>query len=245
MIDVAAVEMGWSILAQVENNPYSQSILKQHFPNVPKFNDVQDFSGKRYAGLTDLVFGGFPCQPASHSGKRLGESDNRWQWPQMLRIIVESQTRWVVAENVYGLLTLDGGRALQGICADLENNGFQRPVVFDCTADTLGLQTVERHIWIVTEAIGERLQNDRLPQAPQLKNAPKKFPRGDTRKLRSWHLPESRVLGVGKRDSTTMERLKAIGNAVPPDMAFQVFRAIEKHRLLTAKPAEVGEDLPF
>ncbi len=224
--------MGWSILAQVENDPYCQGILRQHFPNVSKHSHVEDFSGKKYAGRTDIVFGGFPCQPASHSGKRRGEDDNRWLWPQMLRVAIESRTRWVVAENVFGLLTLDGSRALQRICADLENNGFQKPVIFDCTADTLGLQTLERHIWIVTEAVGQRLENDRIRTAPQLKNVPTKFPRSYQRELRSWHLPESRVLGVGERNTATMERLKAIGNAVPPDMAFQVFRAIEKYNSL-------------
>jgi len=227
MIDVAAIEMGWSILAQVENDAYCQDLLKQHFPNIPKYSHVEDFSGKKYAGRTDLVFGGFPCQPASHSGKRRGETDNRWLWPQMLRIAVESRTRWVVAENVYGLLTLDGGRVLQRICTDLENNGFQKPVIFDCTADTLGLQTLERHIWIITEATGERLENDRLWAASQFKNVPEKFSRGHQRELRSWHLPESRVLGVGERNPATLERLKAIGNAVPPNMAFQVFRTIQ------------------
>ena len=72
----------------------------------------------------DLICGGFPCQPVSHAGKRKGAADERWLWPEFLRIIREVRPRWVLAENVPGLLSMDSGRLFGGILRDLAESGY-------------------------------------------------------------------------------------------------------------------------
>ena len=72
----------------------------------------------------DVITAGVPCQPASQAGKRGGESDNRWLWPEALRVISEFHPRWAILENVYGFLTLDNGMAFDKVCVALEAEGY-------------------------------------------------------------------------------------------------------------------------
>jgi DNA (cytosine-5)-methyltransferase 1 len=73
----------------------------------------------------DIISGGFPCQPYSSAGKRLGKDDERHLWPEMLRIIREAAPAYVVGENVRGLTNWNGGVVFEEVCADLEAAGYE------------------------------------------------------------------------------------------------------------------------
>jgi DNA (cytosine-5)-methyltransferase 1 len=73
----------------------------------------------------DILTGGFPCQPFSVAGKRKGTDDNRFLWPEMLRVIREIKPTWVIAENVGGILTIDNGMVFENCCTDLEKEGYE------------------------------------------------------------------------------------------------------------------------
>jgi len=118
-----ALAAGWAGFETVgfcDNEPYCQAILKKHWPQVPIHTDIKTLDGTAYRGIT-LLTGGFPCQPFSNAGKRRGKDDDRYLWPQMLRIIQEARPTWVVGENVVGII----GLALDQVCSDLEAKGYE------------------------------------------------------------------------------------------------------------------------
>jgi DNA (cytosine-5)-methyltransferase 1 len=111
------------VVWQVEKDPYCQKVLKKHWPEVPCYGDIKEID---FAALpsVDLICGGFPCQPVSCAGKRLGDKDERWLWPEFYRAICEARPRWVLVENVPGLLSASDGRLFGGILGDLARSGY-------------------------------------------------------------------------------------------------------------------------
>lgn len=123
--DLAAEWMGWENVFHCEWNPFGQKVLKHYWPKAESFNDITQSDFTKYANTIDILTGGFPCQPYSAAGKRLGKEDERHLWPHMLRAIQEISPRYIVGENVRGLLNWNGGLVFDEVCADLENNGYQ------------------------------------------------------------------------------------------------------------------------
>ena len=132
---LAARWMGWETLAWCEWNEFGQKVLKHHFPKAEGFGDITKTDFTKYANTIDILTGGFPCQPYSVAGKRLGKEDERHLWPEMLRAIREVQPTYVVGENVSGLISWDGGLVFHEVQTDLENEGYEIfPVVLPACA---------------------------------------------------------------------------------------------------------------
>ena len=123
--DLAAEWMGWNNLFHCEWNPFGQKVLKHYWPQAESFNDITQTDFKKYANRIDILTGGFPCQPYSSAGKRKGKDDERHLWPEMLRAISEIRPRWVVGENVLGLVNWSGGLVFHEVQADLEAQGYE------------------------------------------------------------------------------------------------------------------------
>ncbi len=122
---LAAKQMGWITKAWCEINPFCQQILRYHFPEAEGFGDITKTDFTKYANTIDILTGGFPCQPYSSAGKRLGKEDERHLFPEMLRAIREIQPCYVVGENVSGLTTWNGGMVFDEVQADLETEGYE------------------------------------------------------------------------------------------------------------------------
>lgn len=119
--DLAAEWMGWENVFHCELNPFGRRILNYYWPESESYEDITKTDFSKYRGTIDILTGGFPCQPYSTAGKRLGKEDDRHLWPEMLRVIEEIQPRWVIGENVYGLLNWNNGMVFEDVQIDLED----------------------------------------------------------------------------------------------------------------------------
>lgn len=94
--------MGWETVGFCERDAYCKALLSKRFPKVRIHEDIKTLPAKSFFGVNVLT-GGFPCQPFSTAGKRKGRDDDRYLWPEMLRVIKDARPTWVVGENVAGI----------------------------------------------------------------------------------------------------------------------------------------------
>jgi len=146
--DLAAEWMGWENKFHCEWNEFGQRVLNYYWPDAELFTDITKSDFKKYANQIDVLTGGFPCQPYSAAGKRLGKEDERHLWPEMLRAIREIAPRYVVGENVRGLTNWNGGLVFDEVCADLENLGYQ-VAPFIIPASSVNAPHQRERIWFV------------------------------------------------------------------------------------------------
>lgn len=175
--DLAAAWIGWQNVFNVEIDAFCRRVLKFHFPGAFQFEDIRKFNGRKFYGSVDIISGGFPCQPFSLAGKRRGSSDDRYLWPEMLRVIDEVQPTWFVGENVAGILSMVqpgvpvklGSQATFGkedkeviaeheyiawaICKDIERIGYsvQPFIIPACGA---GAPHRRNRIWLIANSNG-------------------------------------------------------------------------------------------
>lgn len=123
--DLAADRMGWQNVFNCEIDPFCRKVLAYHFPDAKQYEDVKTTDFTIYRGHIDVLTGGFPCQPFSLAGKRKGSDDNRYLWPEMLRAIREIEPRWVVGENVFGIVNWSDGMVFEQVQSDLEDAGYE------------------------------------------------------------------------------------------------------------------------
>lgn len=149
--DLAAEWMGWENRFHCEWNPFGQRVLKYYWPNAESFSDITKTDFTKYAHAIDVISGGFPCQPFSTAGKRLGKEDERHLWPEMLRAIREVSPRYVVGENVRGLTNWNGGVVFDEVQADLEAEGYE-VLPFLLPACGVGAPHRRDRIWFIAHA---------------------------------------------------------------------------------------------
>jgi len=154
--DLAAEWMGWNNLFHCEWNEFGQRVLNYYWPKSESFNDITKTDFSKYANTIDILTGGFPCQPYSQAGKRLGKEDDRHLWPEMLRAIREISPSYVVGENVFGIVNWNGGLVFHEVQTDLEAVGYEvQPVILPACAvgalhrrDRTWFVAYSKHNWI-------------------------------------------------------------------------------------------------
>ena len=191
-LDLAFEWAGGVVSAMCELEPYCRKVLRHHWPHVPLFEDIRELKGSD-VGAVDVIYGGFPCQPFSVAGNKRGKDDTRYLWPEFLRLVSEIRPRWVVAENVPGILRL----AADDVCGDLERQSYSVGI-WDFEAAAVGARHRRERIFFVAHTDSPRLQGSEQPGelrteterrlAPQLERANGKPPGcsyvSDTNKIR-------------------------------------------------------------
>jgi DNA (cytosine-5)-methyltransferase 1 len=286
--DLAAQWMGWHNIFHCEWNEFGQKVLKHHFPKSISYADITKVDFRHHRGDIDIITGGFPCQPYSSAGLRRGKEDDRHLWPEMLRCIREVSPRWVVGENVLGLVNWNGGMVFHEVQADLEAEGYEvQPYVLPAAAvnaphrrdrvwfvayrnapdtDSIGVQgytvngrtseeTRQRgagfekigNAWNAPDSDNEGLEgqtSQRIQARPRrrngVQNAKPLRSSGENGRANFEAFPTKPPICGGddglprELDGITFskwrnESIKAYGNAIVPQVALQIFKAIAQY----------------
>ena len=142
--------LGWRTICAVEWSEFPRETLLRRqrdgaLPQFPVWDDVQTFDGRPWAGLVDVVSGGFPCQDISAAGKGAGiDGERSGMWTHMARIIGEVRPRFAFVENSPVLTSRGLGRVL----GDLAEMGFDAEWGVLGAIDA-GAPHIRERIWIV------------------------------------------------------------------------------------------------
>jgi DNA (cytosine-5)-methyltransferase 1 len=156
----AAQQLGWDNVVSCEINKFGKYVLEGHWPNQYHHDDIHTLNYETIKEKSNwdptkptIIVGGFPCQPYSTAGKRLGKNDERHLWPEMLRLISEIKPDFIVGENVRGLLSWSNGLVFEEVCTDLEAQGYE---VWPYILPAAGVNAPHRRdrIWFIAHASG-------------------------------------------------------------------------------------------
>jgi DNA (cytosine-5)-methyltransferase 1 len=274
--DLAAHWMGWDNIFHCEWNEFGQKVLKHHFPTSKSYNDITKTDFSIHRGEIDILTGGFPCQPYSSAGERLGKADERHLFPEMLRAIKEIKPRWIIGENVRGLVSWEGGLVFDEVCSDLEREGYEvQPILIPAAAKNAphkrervwfiaysklhedrytnngGSKQKEGDIWRGEKSnVPDSFYSDGIPSNTDGLGSSRRHSQ-NFRKVRQEEQFEAQYCSKGwegfpaspcvrggddglshELDSITIpkwcrESIKAYGNAIVPQVAFELFKTIE------------------
>ena len=264
-LDLAAECAGFTTVGQCEFADYPTKVLEKHWPDVPRWRDVRTLTKESFYERTglrtvDVLSGGFPCQPFSVAGKQKGKGDDRYLWPEMLRVIRELRPRCVVGENVPGIIKIAAGQVVK----DLEHAGYH-VVVFNFEAAAVGAWHRRSRVFFVgladvADTDGAGLQGCKQHGAPDAAKAareqPPRMSAGECSKTvcntvcaglqdraaeavrkpgpreqhqrSDWWAAEPDVGRVAHGIPARVDRLKCLGNAVVPQQAYPIFRALRE-----------------
>jgi DNA (cytosine-5)-methyltransferase 1 len=251
-----AAQWAWKeeheIIAFVEIDKFCQKVLKKNFGDIPIYGDIKKF---KYDGAIDLITGGFPCQPFSQAGKRGGKKDDRYLWPEMFRVIRETIPRWVIGENVAGIVNME----LDTVLSDLEGIGYEVET-FIIPACAVNAPHRRDRVWIVANrdfgrlersgSKGERANDverdsgeasenvadsnsERLERYRHKRGSDKSATKSSNniREYNSsgeWWSVEPNVGRVANGVPSRVDRLKALGNAIVPQVVYPIMLAIKE-----------------
>jgi DNA (cytosine-5)-methyltransferase 1 len=212
--DLGLERAGMTCTWQVENDPYCRVVLEKHWPDVPTFGDVRNFTSHT---PVDLIAGGFPCQDISNAhtngARRALNGERSGLWSEFLRIVRESRPRWVIVENVAAV-----ERWLSGVRSDLALDGYASLPV-ELSAGSFGAPHKRPRVFVVAHADSESEPLSAL-------HAEVAGIRPISGRSGPWGAPPSGGFRVADGVPRGMDRCRVLGNAVVPVVAEWLGRQI-------------------
>lgn len=262
-LDIAPAGVRGKLTSDTDSQRHKSSFTKSETKSetAGRFDLCSGTGGDENETLTILT-GGFPCQPFSHAGRRRGTADDRYQWPNMFRVIQNVKPDWVIAENVRGLVTWNDGMVLEQVCTDLESEGYEvQPFIIPAVA--VNAPHRRDRIWIIANCANSRTKGlrERKVDSDDAANAgrigreqrPSKDIQSEGKKPerqnshysgweRDWREVAASTCNARMDDGFSREvdgvsysfakwrneSIKAYGNAIVPQVAMEIFRAIKR-----------------
>jgi DNA (cytosine-5)-methyltransferase 1 len=237
-----------------EIDPYCLKVSKKNFPNVIQYGNIKELYKPE---PVDIISGVFPCQPFSVAGNQQGKEDNRYLWPEMLRIIREVKPRWVIGENVPGIINL----ALDEVLTSLEDQGYKTET-FIIPACSLGAWHKRDRVWIIANSTTSQLYKPRsrhnsergeeigfnslckdVPNPSGIRQQGQRQYEQSIYTEASSYGETNNAISISRRNQwevepelgrvangipNRMDRLKSLGNAIVPQVAYEIFKAINE-----------------
>lgn len=232
-LDLAVEWAGFKTVGQCEYAEFQIKVLEKHWPNVERWKDIHELSADEFyrrtgrkRGEITVISGGFPCQPHSVAGKRKASCDERDLWPEYRRVVSEIRPKWVVAENVRGLLSSESGRFFRGILRDFADLGYDVGWCCYRAADVGAIHSRER-IAIIAHTNSQRLEGStqKEVQRKQILTYSKDYRAfEEINKLAAVFEPKLVRNYNGIPDQ--LDKLAGLGNAVVPQQFYPIFNAI-------------------
>ena len=161
---------GFRTVGFCEIDSYCQKVLKKHWPDIPLIEDVRTVTvdALRQKGIerVDCITAGIPCQPFSVAGRREGEKDDRFLWPEVARCLREIRPHLFILENVPGILSISGGRVFGGILADLASLRYSTRW-FVLSAADMGAPHLRKRVFVIAHTNGREQGWGQQPERGQ------------------------------------------------------------------------------
>lgn len=237
-IDLGLERAGMTISWQVEIDAWCRRVLAMHWPDVPKYGDITEIEALPYV---DLICGGFPCQPVSLAGEGKAQDDERWLWPEFERIIRLVRPRYVLVENVPGLLAR--GRGFDAVLGGLAALGFDAEWQV-LSAAALGACQIRERVWLLAYPAPMQRQAIKWDESHGVlsTNVPDAHKCGRNGRAgvfgadgwkqppyRDWWASEPSVDRMAYGIPNRVDRLRGLGNAVVPQVVEYIGWRIMEH----------------
>ena len=226
-LDLARLEHRVVAYVEIEAFAIANLVSKMEaglLPPAPIYTDIKTFPAHLFRGKVSILTGGYPCQPFSAAGKRLGEDDPRHLWPHIRRHIESIRPVQCFFENVEGHISL----GLSSVISDLEEDGyFTTWGLF--SAREVGAPQRRKRVYIMANTCGKRLQRSQRLRIDSTENCGwQKSADGpiakcsNDREWRSW-ATEPGLGRVVDGCANRVDRIRLLGNAVVPQTAAKAY----------------------
>lgn len=212
--DLGLERAGHRVKWQVEIDAYCQRVLAKHWPHIQRYGDINTIDWASVEPV-DLICGGFPCQPFSIAGRRKGQGDNRYLWPEVVRCLSTARPPWFLGENVPGIITM----ALDQVYSDLEGLGYTvRSLCIPACA--VNAPHKRQRVWIIAYNHSQRREGSSTETVQRVSSVRRVQDVGSLTDLCGRpDIPKPLIRGGRDGVPYRMDRTRGLGNAIVPAIA--------------------------